>query len=153
MTSERYRSSNSYSNRNLIFLISVLMALIILDIYLVRINDIVNIDPIFDSQTREVVFGIISLGSLSAQFFLLNLVNPTRTDSQARTDPHRGFSHKAIANPIHKITKSVWYLMTALVLVIISQILVNSSYTTNLLSIIIIISHSLSIGILSLLVL
>ena len=127
------------------------MGLIVSDIYLVSINDIISTYSFLDNNAREIVFGIISVGCLTAQFFLLKLLNPIHME-QGRANSQTSINYRPIANPIYKLTRLVWYAIAIGVLLLVLQIMLVSYYSTSLLSAIIIISYSLSIGILSLFV-
>jgi hypothetical protein len=151
MNSGENLGSALLSSRYFIFLISLLMGLIVSDIYLVRINDIISTYPFLDNNAREIVFGIISVGCLTAQFFLLKLLNPIHME-QGRANSQTSMNYRPIANPIYKLTRLVWYAIAIVVLLLVLQIMLVSYYSTSLLSAIIIISYSLSIGILSLFV-
>src|SRR6185312_14428548 len=101
MTNRQNLGSVLHGSRYFILLLSILMGLIILDIYLVRINDIVNTYAFLGNDTREVLFGVISVGCLTAQFFLLKFINPIYRDPD-RANSEVRVNHGSVANIIYK---------------------------------------------------
>ena len=110
------------------------------DISLIRVYDIIS-KQLISIDTREILFGIISIACLVAEYLLLKLIKPPPGDEKGKIRLH--------VILIYKVTKAAQYVIGAIVVFVILQILFSSYYNTNVLLAVILCSYSLSIGILS----
>ena len=136
----RISSFPLYSNRKLVIIISSLIVLMVIDISLIRVYDIISKQLIL-IDTREVLFGIISIACLVAEYLLLKLVKPSPVDERGKIRLH--------VILIYKVINTAQYVIGAIVVFVILQILFFSSYSTAVLLAVILCSYTLSIGILS----
>lgn len=114
------------------------MGLIIADISLIRIYDFVS-KLFIPMQARLVLFSAISLACLASAFILLELIKP-RTSQERKNRLH--------VEIIYRITKLIQYALGAVIMYMILQMFLTSSYATSNLIILISCSYLLSIGIL-----
>lgn len=77
----RPSSSGLFSSRRLYFIMAILVPLIVADISLVRVYDVIS-KQFVSYDTKEILFGIISISILVAQFVLLRFVRPSTTLTQ-----------------------------------------------------------------------
>jgi hypothetical protein len=131
-------SKFSYSQTKFLVVIAVLMGLIIADISLIRIYDFVS-KLFIPMQARLVLFSAISLACLASAFILLELIKP-RTSQERKNRLH--------VEIIYRITKLIQYALGAVIMYMILQMFLTSSYATSNLIILISCSYLLSIGIL-----
>lgn len=117
----------------------ILVALIVIDILLVRAYDVIS-KKFISIDAKEFLFAIISISILSSQFLLSRYVRPRVTGKHVR-DRMRILQ-------MYTSVRGIQYGLGALVILIIIQILLLSYYTTSLLLSLIIISYSVSAGIL-----
>lgn len=117
----------------------ILVALIVTDILLVRAYDVIS-KKFITIDAKEFLFAIISISILSSQFVLLRYVRPRNTGKHAR-DRMRILQ-------MYIAVRGIQYSSGALVILVIIQILLLSYYATSLLLALIIISYSVSAGIL-----
>lgn len=129
-----------YSNRKLVIIISALIVLMVTDISLIRAYDIIS-KQLIPIDTRDILFGIISIVCLVAEYLLLELIKPPPGDERGKIRLH--------VILLYKVTKAVQYVTGAIVVFVILQILFSSYYNTAVLLAIILCSYTLSIGILS----
>jgi hypothetical protein len=136
----RIPSFSLYSNRKLVIIISSLIVLMVTDISLIRVYDIIS-KQLISFDTKEILFGIISIACLVAEFLVLELIKPPPGDEKSKIRLH--------VILIYKVTKAAQYIIGAIVVFVILQILFSSYYSTIVLLAIILCSYTLSIGILS----
>lgn len=115
------------------------MGLIIADISLIRIYDFVS-KLFIPMQARLVLFSAISLACLASAFILLELIKPLRTSQERKNRLHLEI--------IYRITKLIQYALGAVIIYMILQMFLTSSYATCSLIILISCSYLLSISIL-----
>ena len=115
------------------------MGLIIADISLIRIYDIVS-KLFIPMQARLVLFSAISLACLASAVILIELIKPLRTSQERKNRLHMEI--------IYRITKLIQYALGAVIIYIILQMFLTSSYATSNLIVLISCSYLLSIGIL-----
>lgn len=127
-----------YSNRKFLVVVSALIILMVTDIALIRIYDILS-KQFITTDTKEILFAIISVSCLFAQYLLLEFIKPPREDNKG----------KLHANLIYIITRAILYVIGAIVVLLILQILFLSKYSNIVLLAIILCSYVMSIGILS----
>jgi hypothetical protein len=136
----RISSFPLYSNRKLVVIISSLIVLMVTDISLIRVYDIIS-KQLISFDTKEILFGIISIACLVAEYLVLKLIKPPLGDEKSKIRLH--------VILIYKVTKAAQYVIGAIVVFVILQILFSSYYSTIVLLAIILCSYTLSIGILS----
>jgi hypothetical protein len=129
-----------YSNRKLVLIISSLIVLMVTDISIVRVYNIIS-KQLIPIDTMEILFGVISVACLVAEYLLLKLVKPPPGDERGKI--------RLQVILIYKVTKAAQYVIGAIVVFIILQILFSSYYNTAILLAVILCSYTLSIGILS----
>lgn len=129
-----------YSNRKLLVVISALIVLMITDIALFRIYDIIN-KQFISIYTKEILFAIISISCLVAEYLLLEFIKPLRDENKSKNKLH--------VSLLYSVTKGAQYVIGAIVVLLILQILLSSYYGNIILLAIILCSYVLSIGILS----
>jgi hypothetical protein len=127
------------TTRRLNLIMGILVALIVTDILLVRAYDVIS-KKFITIDAKEFLFAIISISILSSQFVLLRYVRPRNTGKHAR-DRMRILQ-------MYIAVRGIQYSSGALVILVIIQILLLSYYATSLLLALIIISYSVSAGIL-----
>src|SRR5918992_3893413 len=93
------------------------------------------------TDTKEILFAIISVSCLVAEYLLLEFIKPVRNKDRNKNKLH--------ANLLYVITKAIQYVIGAIVVLLILQILLSSKYSNIVLLAIILCSYVLSIGILS----
>jgi hypothetical protein len=136
----RISSFTLYSNRKLVIIISALIVLMVIDISLIRVNDIIS-KQLIPIDTKEILFGIISIACLVAEYLILELIKPPPGNERGKIRLH--------VILLYKVTKAVQYVIGAIVVFVILQILFSSYYNTAVLLAIILCSYTLCIGILS----
>ena len=129
-----------YSNRKLLVVISALIVLMVTDIALFRIYDIIN-KQFISIYTKEILFAIISISCLVAEYLLLEFIKPLRDENKNKNKLHVGL--------LYHVTKGAQYVIGAIVVLLILQILFSSYYSNIILLAIVLCSYVLSIGILS----
>ena len=129
-----------YNDRKLVITITVLIALMVTDISLIRVYDVIN-KQFISLQMKEIFFTIISMACLVTEFAVLKLIKPPVGEKSRRT-----------SNLIlrYKITEAAQYIIAAILVLAVLQILFFSYYSTMVLLAVILCSYTLSIGILSL---
>lgn len=132
-------SSQSYAGWQFLIVMSILIALIVIDVSVIRIYDYVS-KFFIPTSDKEIFFIIVSVTCLAAEFILIEFVRPLRTTQERKTKLHIGL--------IYWITKLTQYALGAGIAYIILHMLLGSSYSTINLVIIISCSYILSIGIL-----
>jgi hypothetical protein len=128
-----------YSNRKLLVVISALIVLMVTDIALFRIYDIIN-KQFISIYAKEILFAIISISCLVTEYLLLGFIKP-RDENKSK--------NKLLDNLLYSVTKRAQYVIGAIVVLLILQILFTSYYNNIILLAIILCSYVLSIGILS----
>jgi hypothetical protein len=136
----RISSFTLYSNRKLVIIISALIVLMVTDISLIRVYDFIS-KQLIPIDTRDILFGIISIACLVAEYLLLELIKPPPGDERGKIRLH--------VILLYKVTKAVQYVIGAIVVFVILQILFSSYYNTAVLLAVILCSYTLSICILS----
>ena len=129
-----------YSNRKLLVVISALIVLMVTDIALFRIYDIIS-KQFISIYTKEILFAIISISCLVAEYLLLEFIKPLRDENKNKNKLHISL--------LYSVTKGAQYVIGAIVVLLIIQILSSSYYSNVILLAIILCSYVLSIGILS----
>ena len=129
-----------YSNKKFLVVVSILIILMVADIALIRIYDIIS-KQFITTDTKEILFAIISVSCLVAEYLLLEFIKPVRNKDRNKNKLH--------ANLLYVITKAIQYVIGAIVVLLILQILLSSKYSNIVLLAIILCSYVLSIGILS----
>lgn len=127
------------STQKLNLIIGILVGLIVADISLVRVYDVIS-KKFISIEAKEFLFAIISISILASQYVLLHSLKSPSTGKRPM-DKMR-ILHMYIA------TKGVQYSLGAFITFIIIQIVLLSYYTTSLLLAVIILSYSVSVGIL-----
>ncbi len=135
----RNTSLSSYQNKKLLLIVAILMALIVVDISLVRLYDLVS-KQLIPLGLKQVLFSIISITILALQFILLEFIKPKQ--AVEKEGIRLPFVH------LYIITKAVQYILALLVVFIIVQIQLNSHYSTFALIAVIIGSYGFCISIL-----
>ena len=110
------------------------------DISLIRVYDIIS-KQLISFDTKEILFGIISIACLIAEYLVLKLIKPPLGDEKSKIRLH--------VILIYKAAKAVQYVIGTIVVFVILQVLFSSYYSTIVLLAIILCSYTLSIGILS----
>ena len=128
-----------YSNRKLLVVISALIVLMVTDIALFRIYDIIS-KQFISIYTKEILFAIISISCLVAEYLLLEFIKPLRDENKNKNKLHISL--------LYSVTKGAQYVIGAIVVLLIIQILSSSYYSNVILLAIILCSYVLSIGIL-----
>lgn len=136
----RISSFPLYSNRELVVIISSLIVLMVTDISIIRVYDTIS-KQLIPFETKEILFGIISIACLAAEYLVLKLIKPPPGDEKSKIRLHIIL--------IYKVTKAAQYVIGAIVVFVILQILFSSYYSTIVLLAVILCSYTLSIGILS----
>lgn len=136
----RISSFPLYSNRELVVIISSLIVLMVTDISIIRVYDTIS-KQLIPFETKEILFGIISIACLAAEYLVLKLIKPLPGDEKSKIRLHIIL--------IYKVTKAAQYVIGAIVVFVILQILFSSYYSTIVLLAVILCSYTLSIGILS----
>jgi hypothetical protein len=129
-----------YNNRKLLVVVSALIILMVSDISLIRIYDIIS-KQFIPTNTKEILFAIISISCLIAEYLLLEFIKPLHNKNKSENKLH--------VNLLYIITKATQYVIGAIVASLILQILLLSKYSNIVLLAIILVSYVLSIGILS----
>jgi hypothetical protein len=124
-----------YSDRKLLIVISALIVLMVIDISFIRIYDIIS-KQFIPIKTEEILFTIVSISCLVAEYLLLKFIKPLRNE-------------RLHVNLLYIITKATQYVIGAIVALLILQILFSSIYSNIILLAIILCSYLLSIGLLS----
>jgi MFS family permease len=132
-------SRPSTTNTKFLIVVTVLIIVVIIDVSLVRIYDVVS-KLFIPTHDRELLFTIISLICLGAEFALLQFIRPLQTEQERKT--------KLYINLIYRITKLNQFALGAAIVYIILQISLGSFYTTYSLIAIISCSYLLAIGVL-----
>jgi len=123
-------------------MVAVLVVAMVLDTSLVRIYSISsNIQTL--SNIRIGLFLAIAIAYVTGQYLLLEFVKKKSREIRTKKQLHLKI--------IHRTVTIVQYLLTALLVVIISEMILTSSYSTLLLAIIVGISYILAIAMLGLL--
>ena len=136
----RSSSSDLFSSRRLYFIMAILVPLIVADISLVRVYDVIS-KQFVSYDTKEILFGIISISILVAQFVLLQFVRPSTTLTQK--------SDKLRVKQMYFAIRIVQYILAVIVVILIFQTILQSYYSTFNLLLVIVTSYSISVGILS----
>jgi hypothetical protein len=129
-----------YGDKKFLVIFGILVTSVIIDITLVRVYDVVS-KRFISAEIKEIVFGLTTISCLTAQYILLSYVKPSKGKNRAR-DTLR-------LRLLYGITRLVQYGIGAVALAIAAQIFLFSYYSSVFLLLIIIISYTLSIGILS----
>jgi hypothetical protein len=129
-----------YSNRKLLVVISALIVLMVTDIALFRIYDIIS-KQFIPIDTKEILFAIISISCLVAEYLLLEFIKPLHDENKSK--------NKLNVSLLYSVAKGSQYVIGAIVVSLILQILFSSYYSNIILLAIILCSYVLSIGILS----
>ena len=132
--------SGLFSLRKLYFIMAILVPLVVVDISLVRVYDVIS-KQFISYDTKEILFGIISVSIIVAQYVLLRFVIPPTTLN------HK--SDKLRVKQMYFVIKMVQYILLVIVVILILQTILQSYYSTFILLLVIVISYSISVGILS----
>jgi hypothetical protein len=132
-----------YNNRKLLVVVAALIILMVSDISLIRIYDIMS-KQFISTETKETLFAFITISCLVAEYILLEFIKPLHNKNKSENKLH--------VNLLYIITKAMQYLIGAIVVLLILQILFSSKYSNIVLLAIILFSYVLSIGILSALI-
>jgi hypothetical protein len=136
----RAPSFSLYGNRKFLIIISVLLVLMVIDISLIRVYDII-VKQFISIDTKEILFGIVSIACLVAEYLVLKLIKPALGDDRSKNKLH--------VISIYRITNVAQYVIGAIVVFAILHILSSSYYNTIVLLAVILCSYTLCIGILS----
>ncbi len=112
-----------------------LVAVIVIDLSLVRIYDLV-FKQFISISNKQALFAIVSAASIGLQIILLNLVRPSIMRK------HTSLSLRLI----FESTRIIQLVLSAMITFIILEVLLYSYYSTILLSLIIFISYSLCVA-------
>jgi hypothetical protein len=137
---DRTPSFSLYVNRKFLIIISVLLVLMVIDISLIRVYDII-VKQFISIDTKEILFGIVSIACLVAEYLVLKLIKPLLGGDRNKNKLH--------VISIYRVINAAQYVIGAIVIFAILQILSSSHYNTIVLLAIILSSYTLSIGILS----
>lgn len=141
MLNRNENSNASFSphlGRRFMFITTVLITIMVIDISLVRTYDVIN-KQFMSIQDKQFLFSITSIACIVLQFLLLEIIKPR----------HKGKTKdKVNARLSYKITKYVQCGLGGLVLFIVVQIHTGSYYSTLALLTTILGSYALCIGIL-----
>jgi len=129
----------SYHQFTFLIVMVILMALIVIDISLIRVYDFVS-KLFIPAHIREGMFVLVSISSLAAIYILLELIRPSQDTRETNSKLHIRW--------IYLITKLTLYGLGAIVIYTIAHISLYSLYTTITLIVIISCSYLLSVGIL-----
>jgi hypothetical protein len=130
-------------NRRLTFLvIAVVVATLLIDTSLVRIYQYSSNNQSL-SNVRIVIFTIMVIVYVVTQYLILELVKKGSQEIRSKEQLH--------IKLIHKIVTIVQYILTAVLVLIILEMIVTSVYSTLLVGVVIGISYTLSIAMLGLL--
>jgi hypothetical protein len=129
-----------YSTRKLLVVISSLIVLMVTDIALFRIYDIIS-KQFIPIDTKEILFAIISISCLVAEYLLLEFIKPLSDENKSKNKLH--------VSLLYNVAKGSQYVIGAIAVLLILQILLSSYYSNIILVAIILCSYVLSIGILS----
>ena len=140
LVTNKSASSGLISVRRLCFIMAILVPLIVVDISLVRLYDVMS-KQFISYDTKEILFGIISVSILAAQYVLLRFVRPPTT-----LNPK---SDKLRVKQMYFVVKIVQYSLGVIVILMIFQTILQSYYATFILLLGIVVSYSMSVGILS----
>ena len=130
-------------NTKLLVAFAVLVAIIVIDISILRLYDSVN-KNFLPLDSKEVLFAITSVSCMIAGVVLLEFVKPQSIQDQ--------LTKKVPILQIYRSTKVVQYALGILLAYILFEILIGSSYNTYALLTAIVCSYVLSIGILAIFV-
>jgi hypothetical protein len=119
--------------------VAILIAVIIIDVSVIRIYDYIS-KFFIPTTDKEIFFVLVSMTCLAAEFILIEFVPPLRTTQERKTKLH--------VDLIFLITKLIQYALGAVIVYIILQMLLSSSYGTINVVAIILCSYILSVGIL-----
>ena len=129
-----------YSNRKFLVIVSALIFLMVTDIALIRIYDIIS-KQFIPTDAKEFLFAVTSISCLITEYLLLEFIKPLHNKNRSENKLH--------VNLLYFITKATQYVIGAIVVLLILQILFSSKYSNIVLLVIILVSYVLSIGILS----
>ena len=129
-----------HSNRKLLIVISSLIVLMVTDISLFRIYDIIS-KQFIPIDTKEILFAIVSVSCLVAEYLLLEFIKPLRDENKSKNKLH--------VTLLYSVTKAAQYVIGAIVVLLILHIFFSSYYSNIILLAILLCSYVLSIGILS----
>ena len=121
---------------------AILVPLIVADISLVRVYDVIS-KQFVSYDTKEILFGIISISILVAQFVLLRFLRPPTTLNLNQK------SDKLRVKQMYFVIRIVQYILAVIVVILIFQTILQSYYSTFNLLLVIVTSYSISVGILS----
>lgn len=127
-------------NTRLIVVFAALVAIIVLDISIIRLYDSVN-KNFLPVDFKELLFAVTSASCMITGIILLEFVRPQRVQDQ--------LAKKVPMWQIYRLTKVVQYALGVVLAYILFQILVGSSYSTYALLTAIACSYTLCIGILA----
>jgi hypothetical protein len=130
-------------NRKLIFLvIAVVVATLVIDTSLIRIYQYSSNNQ-FLSDVRIVIFAVMAIVYVVTQYLILELVKRGSQEIRNKEQLHLKL--------IHRIVTIVQYILTAVLVLIILEMIVTSAYSTLLVEVVIGISYTLSIAMIGLL--
>jgi hypothetical protein len=113
-----------YSNRKLLVVISALIVLMVTDIALFRIYDIIS-KQFIPIDTKEILFAIISISCLVVEYLLLEFIKPLRDENKSKNKLH--------VSLLYSVAKRSQYVIGAIVVLLILQILFSSYYSNIIL--------------------
>jgi hypothetical protein len=76
-----------YSNRKFLVIVSALIILMVTDIALIRIYDIIS-KQFIPTDTKEILFTIISISCLIAEYLLLEFIKPLHNKNKSENKLH-----------------------------------------------------------------
>lgn len=132
----------SYSNKGILIVVFIIVTAIITDTVIIKTYDLIGKRE--SLGWRIIVFSIVVTISIVGQYLVLEFVRQKRTNNIVNP---REF-HLGI---IHKIVTLVQYVLMALLVVVLFQILVTSHYSVSILAAVTSISYILATAMLSLL--
>ena len=110
------------------------------DISLFRIYDIIS-KQFIPIDTKEILFAIVSVSCLVAEYLLLEFIKPLRDENKSKNKLH--------VTLLYSVTKGAQYVIGAIVVLLILHIFFSSYYSNIILLAILLCSYVLSVGILS----
>jgi uncharacterized membrane protein len=134
--------SEAWNNKLIFLMVAVLVVALVLDTSLVRIYSYSSNSQSL-SDIRIGLFLAIAIAYVTGQYLLLEFVKKKSKEIRTKKQLHLKI--------IHRIVTIVQYVLTALLVVIISEMILTSSYSTLLLAVVVGISYIIAIAMLGLL--
>ena len=134
--------SEARTNKLILLVVAVLVVAFVLDTSLIRIYSYSTNSQSL-SNIRIGLFLVIVIAYITGQYLLLELVKKKSTEIRTKEQLHLKI--------IHRIVTIVQYVLTAIMVLIISEMIVTSAYSIFLVTVVVGISYTLAISMLGLL--